>query len=118
VDEKAVGLRPATNMHFTQKTNPLQRADLDDFVKCFNPDNRHRRRTTWSEKKPEGRWQGFDYDELIKRDKANLDIFWLKDKSLEDAEDLPEPDILAQETTDDLQTALDQFTAIDEGLKE
>lgn len=81
-------------------------------AKCFRPDKRHNRRATWSEKKPEGRRRGFDYDELGKRDKLNLDIFWLKDKSLEVAADLPEPDILAQEIADDLQTALDQFTAI------
>ena len=80
--------------------------------KCYNPENRHRRRQTWSEKKPEGRWRSFEYEELIKRDKVNLDIFWLKDKSLEDSEDLPEPDVLAQEIADDLQTALDQFSAI------
>ena len=70
-----------TNMHFTQKTNPLQRSDLDEFVKCYNPENRHRRRQTWSEKNPEGRWRSFDYEELIKRDKVNLDIFWLKDET-------------------------------------
>lgn len=55
---------------------------------------------------PEGRWRSFDYDELMKRDKANLDIFWLKDKSLANGDDLPEPDVLAQEIADDLQTAL------------
>lgn len=101
-----------TNMHFTLKTNPLKRADLDDFVKCYKPKNRHRRKRTWSEDNPEGRWRVFDYDEIIKRDKANLDIFWLKDKSLEDSEDLPEPDVLAQEIADDLQTALEQFSTI------
>ncbi|QDU44299.1 putative type I restriction enzymeP M protein [Symmachiella dynata] len=107
-----------TNMHFTQKTNPLKRADLDDFVKCYKPKNRHRRKATWSEETPEGRWRAYDYDELAKRDKFNLDIFWLRDKSLEDSDDLPEPDVLAQEIADDLQTALDQFTAIAAELKE
>jgi len=101
-----------TNMHFTLKQNTVKRSDLDEFVKCYNPENRHRRRQTWSEKKPEGRWRSFDYGELIKRDKVNLDIFWLRDKSLEDSDDLPEPDVLAQEIADDLQTALDQFQAI------
>ena len=48
----------------------------------------------------------------------NLDIFWLKDKSLEDSDDLPDPDVLAQEIADDMQTALDQFSSIVEGLKE
>ncbi len=107
-----------TNMHFTLKTNPLKRADLDEFVDCFNADNRHKRKPTFSEANPEGRWRCYTYDELAKRDKLNLDIFWLKDKSLEDAESLPEPDVLAQEIADDLQTALEQFATIAAGLKE
>ena len=108
-----------TNMHFTQKTKPLKRADLDEFVECFNPANRHERKRTWTEKRnPDGRWRDFDYAEILKRDKLNLDIFWLKDKNLEDSEDLPEPDVLAQEIADDLQTALDQFMAIAGELKE
>ena len=104
-------------MHFTQKERPLKRADLDEFVKCYNPDNRHQRRQTWSEKNPEGRWRAFEYDDLIERDKANLDIFWLRDKSLEDGDDLPEPDVLALEIADDLESALEQFRSIAEGLK-
>ena len=107
-----------TNMHFTQKTNPLQRSDLDEFVTCYKPGKRHLRKANWdAQKNPEGRWRSFDYDELMKRDKVNLDIFWLKDKSLEDSEDLPEPDVLAQEIADDLQTALEQFQAIAEKVK-
>ena len=106
-----------TNMHFTLKTNPLRRADLDEFVACYNPDNRHERKQTWSEQNSEGRWRSFSYDAIVKRDKLNLDIFWLKDKSLEDSENLPEPDVLAQEITDDLQTALEQFSAVAAELK-
>ncbi len=64
-----------------------------------------------------GRWRSFDCDDLMKRDKVNLDIFWLRDKSLEDSDDLPTPDVLAQEIADDLQTALEQFTAIAEKVK-
>jgi type I restriction enzyme M protein len=94
-----------TNMHFTLKTNTLQRSDLDDFVACYNPKNRHRRKATWSDDHPEGRWRCYDYDEISKRDKANLDIFWLRDKSLEDSDDLPDPDgSWRQEIADDLQT--------------
>jgi type I restriction enzyme M protein len=104
-------------MHFTLKESPLQRADLDEFVECYKPGNLHKRRANWSEKNPEGRWRSFDYDELIKRDKINLDLFWLKDQSLEDSDDLPDPDVLAQEIVDDMQTALDQFSAVMEGLK-
>jgi type I restriction enzyme M protein len=106
-----------TNMHFTLKENPLKRADLDDFVACYNPENRHKRTATWSETKPDGRWRCFEYDELAKRDKLNLDIFWLKDKSLEDSDNLPEPDVLAQEITDDLQAAIDQFATVAERLR-
>jgi len=102
-----------TNMHFTLKTNPLKRADLDEFVACFNPSNRHERK----EGAADGRWRSFAYDELTKRDKLNLDIFWLKDKSLEDSENLPEPDVLAQEIADDLQTALEQLASIAAELK-
>jgi type I restriction enzyme M protein len=107
-----------TNMHFTLKTNPLQRSDLDEFVKCFNPENRHKRRTTWSEeKKPDGRWRSFDYDEIIKRDKISLDIFWLKDESLENSANLPDPDVIAAEIVEDLQAALDQFAEISADLQ-
>jgi type I restriction enzyme M protein len=111
-----------TNMHFTQKERPLKRADLDEFVECYKPASRHTRKPTWGETEskgvgPEGRWRTYDYDDLMKRDKANLDIFWLKDKSLADGDDLPDPDVLAQEIADDLQTALDQFAAIAAELK-
>ena len=104
-------------MHFTLKTNPLKRSDLDEFVECYKPGKRHERKDTWNEESPEGRWRAFDYEGLVKRDKVNLDIFWLKDKSLEESENLPDPDVLAQEIADDLQTALDQFTAIAGELK-
>jgi len=105
-----------TNMHFTLKTNPLNREDLNDFVKCYNPKNRNNRKPTWSEKKPDGRWRAYEYDKLINRDKASLDIFWLRDKSLEDSENLPDPGILAQEIVEDLEAALEQFREIAEDL--
>ncbi len=101
-----------TNQHFTLKTNPLRREHLDEFIASYRPGKRHLRKPTWSEGTPDGRWQSFDYAELVKRDKANLDIFWLRDKSLEDSDNLPEPDILAQEILDDLQSAMQQFAAV------
>ncbi|MBI5368601.1 MAG: SAM-dependent DNA methyltransferase [Planctomycetes bacterium] len=107
-----------TNLHFTLKEHPLQRSDLDEFVACYQPGSRHTRKATWSEKSPAGRWRAYDYEELTKRDKLSLDLFWLRDQSLEDSDDLPEPDVLAQEIADDLQTALDQFTSIAEELKQ
>ena len=101
-----------TNRNFTLKTNPLQRGDLDDFLTCYNPDNRHDRTPTWSEATPEGRWRSYTYEELLQRDKVSLDLFWLRDESLEDSANLPDPDVLAVEIAEDLQAALDQFAQI------
>jgi type I restriction enzyme M protein len=98
-----------TNIHFTLKTNRLTRGDLDEFVKCFNPANRHERTPTWSDANPEGRWRPFTYDEIIARDKASLDIFWLRDESLEDSASLPDPHILAAEIAEDLRAALEEI---------
>jgi type I restriction enzyme M protein len=99
-----------TNQHFTLKENPLKREHLDDFVACYHPKNRHDRKET-------ERFKAFDYDELIKRDKVNLDIFWLKDESLEESANLPAPGIIAADIMEDLQAALEQFAAIAEDLK-
>jgi type I restriction enzyme M protein len=101
-----------TNQHFTLKTNPLQRHHLDEFVTLYNPENRHDRRETWSEENPNGRWRVYSYDEVIARDKASLDIFWLKDESLDDGSDLADPDLIAAEIIEDLRAALDEFAAI------
>ena len=101
-----------TNMHFTLKQNPLNDSSLDDFIKCYNPDNRFERRATWSEDNPEGRWRCFTYDEISKRDKLSLDITWLKDKSLSDLDNLPSPDVLADEIIENLQSALDSFAEL------
>ena len=62
-----------TNRHFTLKTNPLKRENLDEFVSLYNPKNRHQRKATCSAEAPEGRWRVYDYDELTARDKASLE---------------------------------------------
>ena len=98
-----------TNLHFTLKENTLKRSDLDNFVACYNPKNRHSR-------KESERFKSFTYEELTKRDKVNLDIFWLKDDALEESANLPAPEIIAQEITDDLEAALEQFATIAEDL--
>jgi len=105
-----------TNRHFTLKTNPLKRSDLDEFVACYQPENRHNRTATWSEGNPTGRWRSYDYDELIGRDKASLDIFWLRDDSLEDDANLADPDLIAAEIIEDLQAALADFAEIQADL--
>lgn len=100
-----------TNRHFTLKENSLKRSDLDDFVKCYNPKNRFKRKDTDC-------FKSFTYDELSKRDKVNLDIFWLKDDSLEDSANLPAPEVIADDIAADLAAALEQFASIAEDLKE
>jgi type I restriction enzyme M protein len=101
-----------TNKHFTLKTNPLRREDLDEFVDLYCVGQRHKRQPTWSTENPDGRWRVYSYDELIARDKASLDIFWLKDESLADSDNLPPPEVIAQEIVEDLQAALEQFKLI------
>lgn len=101
-----------TNKHFTLKTNPLRREDLDEFVGLYNVANRNKRKETWSPETPEGRWRVYSYEELVARDKASLDIFWLKDESLADSDNLPAPEVIAQEIVEDLQAALEQFRLI------
>ena len=101
-----------TNRHFTLKTNPMKREDLDEFVRLYNPANRQKRKATWSEQNPEGRWRAYEYDELVARDKASLDIFWLRDESLADSDNLPAPEVIAQEIVEDLEAALEQFRLI------
>jgi len=99
-----------TNQDFTLKTNPLKDADLDDFVRCYNAANRFDR--TESE-----RFRVFDYDTLIQRDKTNLDLFWLKDASLEESENLPAPEVLAREILEDLEAAVTLFEEIAQRLE-
>ena len=101
-----------TNQNFTLKTRQLQYSDLDEFIHCFHAENRYERTPTWCETNPEGKWRVYTYDELMARDKANLDIFWLHDESLEDSANLPAPEVLAQEIADDLEAALEQIKGV------
>ncbi|MBF6642173.1 SAM-dependent DNA methyltransferase [Flavobacterium sp. J49] len=107
-----------TNIHHTLKKNPLKLSDLKDFIDLYNPENRHKRKETYNaETNPEGRWRKFGYDEIIARDKTSLDITWLKDKSLADLDNLPDPDELAQDIIENIEASLDSFRAIMASLK-
>ena len=112
MDEGNLQLWPQTarSPHLLQRQCSLRvgypaRADLDDFVACYNPENRHRRDET-------ARFRRFTYDDLVKRDKANLGIFWLRDESIEDTATLPPPDVIAEEILEDLRAALEQLEEI------
>ena len=104
-----------TNVHHTLKQKPLTYAHLEDFVACYNPKNRHVREETWSEETPEGRWRAYSRDDLLQRDKASLDVFWMKDASMTDLDNLPEPDVLATEIVENLRSALSSFEAVSGG---
>lgn len=126
-----------TNLHFTLKENTLKRSDLDDFVGCYfgkpcsgggsppSPSKAKKNATvtdrrhsgTRHERVESDRFKCFTYEELTKRDKANLDIFWLKDDALEESVNLPAPEIIAADITADLEAALEQFATIAEDLK-
>ena len=106
-----------TNVHHTLKKNPLKLEDLRDFIKLYNRDNIAKRKETYSAENPEGQWRKFTYEEIIARDKTSLDISWIKDKSLADLDNLPDPDELANEIIENIEAGLDSFRAIVASLK-
>ncbi|HEX8335003.1 MAG TPA: class I SAM-dependent DNA methyltransferase [Segetibacter sp.] len=107
-----------TNVHHTLKKNPLKIEDLREFIECYNPKNRHKRKELFNaESNPEGRWRKFTYDDIIARDKTSLDITWLKDKSLADLDNLPDPDVLALDIVENLEAGLENFRTIIKQLK-
>lgn len=107
-----------TNIHHTLKQKPMRFEHLAEFIECYHPKNRHKRKATWNaENNPEGRWRKYTYEELIARDKTSLDVFWLKDKGLTDLDNLPEPDTLAEEIIENLEAGLASFRAVLAGLK-
>jgi len=106
-----------TNVHHTLKKKPLMMSHLEEFVKLYNPKNINKRKETWSDdgstkEGEEGRWRKYTYVEIIARDKTSLDIFWLKDKSLTDLDNLPDPDILANEIIENIESSLASFREI------
>ena len=98
-----------TNQHFTLKARPLKFDDLQDFITCYHPENRHLRRAT-------ERFRFYSYDELVARDKASLDVFWLKDESLDSLDQLPPPEVLQQEIIEHLEAALSAFRDVASSL--
>jgi len=105
-----------TNVHHTLKKKPLRFEDLADFIACYNPENRHVRTPTWAPDNPGGRWRAFSREEILARDKLSLDIFWLRDQSLADLDNLPEPAILAEAIVENLEAGLASFRTVLDGL--
>ena len=105
-----------TNIHHTPKKRTMTMQHLEDFINLYNLDNLAKRKETWSEEKDEGRWRKYSYEDIIARDKTSLDIFWIKDKSLTDLDNLPDPDILANEIIENIESGLSCFKEIMESI--
>ena len=90
--------------------------NLKDFITCYKPENPHKRKETWSEDNPDGRWRKFTYEDIIARDKTSLDIFWIRDESLADLDNLPDPDVLAEEIIENLEAGVESFKQIMESI--
>lgn len=106
-----------TNIHHTLKRNPLRLENLREFIDCYRPGARHKRKETWdAEENPKGRWRRYSYEELAARDKTSLDLFWLKDDSLTDLDNLPEPEVVAEEIVENLSSGLASFQRVIEAL--
>ena len=99
-----------TNIHFTLKKNKMRFEDLKDFIECYHPESRHERKDT-------ERFRKFTYDKIISRDKTSLDIFWLKDKSLTDLDNLPDPDVLVEDIIENLESSLESLREISNNLR-
>ncbi|TDG35372.1 SAM-dependent DNA methyltransferase [Pedobacter changchengzhani] len=107
-----------TNVHHTLKKNPLKLADLQDFVSLYKTANRNKRAETYHpQTNPDGKWRKFSYEEIMARDKTSLDISWIKDKSLADLDNLPDPDVLANDILENLEASIDNFRSIIMQLK-
>lgn len=105
-----------TNVHHTPKKNPMREEHLNEFIEHYNGSNRNKRLETWSEENEEGRWRKYSYEDIIARDKTSLDIFWLRDKSLTDLDNLPDPDVLALEIIENMESGLNSFREIMETI--
>jgi type I restriction enzyme M protein len=120
-DKKQASERPWTEklwvydfrvgQHFTLRQRPLTRDHLDEFVEAYRPGQPRETR------EPGDRFRTFELDELLARDKVNLDLTWLRDPALDGADDLLPPEVIAQEIVEDLQSALAEFTAVAEALQ-
>ena len=101
-----------TNIHHTPKKLQMKKEHLEEFITLYQSANRAKRKETWSEETPDGRWRKYAYEEIMARDKTSLDIFWLKDQSLTDLDNLPDPDILANEIIENLESGVSSFREI------
>lgn len=100
----------------TPKKNPLKYEDLKEFIECFNAKYRAKRKETWNAENENGRWRKFTSKEITARDKTNLDIFWLKDDTMIDLDNLPEPDDLINDIIENIESVLVNYKTIRDSI--
>lgn len=105
-----------TNIRHTPKKNPLKYEHLKEFVECFSAHDISKRKETWGQENENGRWRKYNYKNIIERDNTNLDILWLKDDSLIDLDNLPDPEVLIDDIIENIESALANFRTIKESL--
>jgi type I restriction enzyme M protein len=105
-----------TNVHHTPKNNPIVTNSLVEFTDCYSFNDRKKRKETWSEKNPEGRWRKYSLKQLLERDKANFDIFWLKDNNTVQLTNIPEPDVIIDDIIENMENALESLRSIKDSL--
>jgi type I restriction enzyme M protein len=106
-----------TNVHHTQKKLPMTYQHLEEFIELYKAGHIEKREETWTDDNPEDRWRKYTYEEILARDKTSLDIFWIKDQSLTDLDNLPDPDVIASEIVENIESALESFRGVEAGLK-
>lgn len=112
-----------TNIKHSPKRNPLRFENLQSFIELYKPNNRSDRKETWAETttglaSPEGRWRKYNYNEIVSSEKINLDITWLRDDSVINLDNLPEPEELANNIVENLRAGLESFEMVIKEMKE
>lgn len=105
-----------TNVRHSPKKNPLREESLWEFIECFKAGRLQDREETWNEQSETGRWRKYLYEDILKRRNTNLDISWLKDDSLIDLDNLPEPELLLEDIIENIESALANFKVIRDSL--
>lgn len=105
-----------TNVRHSPKKNPLRYEHLKEFIDCFSSHDISKRQETWGIENESGRWRKYSYKDIIERNNTNLDILWLKDDSLIDLDNLPDPELLIDDIIENIESALTNFRAIKESL--
>ena len=108
-----------TDIKHTLATNKLERHHLDDFVRCYNPENIDMRTETFdAETSPSGRWRKYAVEELTARDKTSLDITWLKQGGEEEQHTLAELMASIKEQSQNISKAVSELEKLLEDIKE